>query len=82
MSDVYQRLLTDKQEQLLSVAKKAMAQQERINDLEAALAQFVEVANALIDNRSEINWSALQHNAIDAKLLLDNQQQQADEIPH
>ena len=68
--DVYRELLTDKQDQLLAVMKKALRQQERITELESALTQFVEVAEALADNPSEVNWSALQHIAEEAKRLL------------
>lgn len=44
--------------------------QRHITELKTALEQFANVAEALIENPSGINWSALQHNAIEARRLL------------
>lgn len=53
---------------------KAIEYQKRIAELEAALEQFAKVAETLLSDPTEVNWSALQHNAIEARLLLMREQ--------
>jgi hypothetical protein len=66
MNDVDRRLMQDKQDQLLAVAKKAMVQQKEINELHQALTRI-----ASYDTPDEIRQDAADEYGLDYEEALE-----------
>lgn len=62
--------LVDWSELIETEANELTQARQRITELEVALQQFANNAEALIDNPCEVNWTALQYNIIEARRLL------------